>query len=380
MRRTVAGSRYNTLVRWAASAGTEPRIRAMVKLAASAPEMAIDKLQMDTKRQLLSVGNGTLDLETLTLRAPRPGDLITRGTEVPYLPGAECPAFRQYLADVFSPHGDQMVAYMQRVCGYLLHGENPEHVFFVLIGGGRNGKGVLVRVLHKVLGTVAVNGSFTTFCGKDPNASTPRPDLLRLAAARVVSVAEGHKERKLNSALVKTLSGDDEITVRDLYAGAESGVTYRPQFKLLFHTNALPETDATDDAFWERPQVIPFDVSFAENVFALHHLKADPTIEARIAEELPGILAWCVEGLRQWRERGLDPPEAVRQKTQEQRDEDDSFAMFVAETGELPAPGGKIAKADVRRLYERWCRENRVPVPLATDDRPSGAASRLRGH
>jgi putative DNA primase/helicase len=359
-----ASSRDDKLRRWAVSAGMEPRLRAMARLAEAAPEFAIERLRMDKDTQLLSVGNGAIELDTLTLRQARPDDLATRGTDVSFDPRATCPSWHKFLADVFQPHGAEMVAYVQRVCGYLLQGTNPEQVFFVLIGRGRNGKGVLVRTLHKILGTLAMDADFSTFCGKSPGAGAPRPDLVRLAGARLVTVGEGRKSEELNSGLIKKVTGDDDVTVRGLYADE---ITYRPQFSLLFHTNALPTTDATDDAFWARAQVIPFDVSFAPGVPALHHLPADPAVETRIGKELPGILAWCVEGLRQWQQRGLDPPEAVRTATRRQREEDDPFAMFVAEEAdELPREGEKIPKPELRRRYEKWCRENNVfPIPSA---------------
>lgn len=365
LRRAVASSKDEGLGHWAIAAGNERKLRAMAKLAASAPEMVADRLQMDSDRELLSVGNGTLDLRSLELREPDAADLISRGSDVPYLPDARCPAWLEFLERVFKPH-PELVPYIQRVCGYLLSGENPEHTFFVLIGQGRNGKGVFVRALTRVLGSLAAAGSFTTFCGKDPDAGAPRPDLLRLAKARLVTVAEGRKEQRLNAALVKTLSGDDDLTARDLYAGADAEVTFRPQFKLVFHTNALPQTDATDDAFWERAQVIPFDVSFRASVPALVHLPADPTIETRIAQELSGILAWMVEGRRQWESCGLEPPECVKAATQRQRDEDDPFGIFLEEQGdELPGDGETIAKAELRAKYEQWCFRNhqRAPTP-----------------
>jgi putative DNA primase/helicase len=361
VRQAVAESKDDKLVSWA-SAGSEARHRAIAKLAATAPEFAIEHLRMDTNPHLLAVGNGTLDLEALALREARPADLITRGTAVPYDPDARCPTWEQFIEDVF--HGEQaMTAYVQRVCGYVLQGENPEQVFFVLMGAGRNGKGALVRALHKVLGTLAMDANFSTFCGKSPDAGAPRPDLVRLAGTRLVTVGEGRKSEPLNSALVKSLSGGDHLTVRGLYAHE---ISFTPQATFIFHTNALPSTDATDDAFWRRAQVIEFTVSFDPDVPALHHLPNDPAVEKRIGEELPGILAWMVEGLRQWQSGGLNPPEAVRNATRQQRDVDDPFALFVDETDDLPGDGDKIEKSELRRRFETWCRSNNVfPVPSA---------------
>jgi putative DNA primase/helicase len=360
VRQAVADSRDEKLVRWAVGGGNEARLRAIARLAATAPEFAIECLRMDTNPHLLAAGNGTLDLDALELREARPADLITRGTDIPYDPEARCSAWEQFLDDVF--HGDKaLIAYLQRVAGYVLQGENPEQVFFVLMGGGRNGKGALVRALHKVLGTLAMDANFSTFCGRAPDAGAPRSDLVRLAGARLVTVGEGRKDEPLNSALVKSLSGGDHLTVRGLYAHE---LTFTPQATFLFHTNALPATDATDDAFWRRAQVIEFEVSFDPDVPALYHLPNDSTVEARIGQELSGILAWCVEGLRQWKQRGLDPPEKVRNATRQQRDVDDPFALFVTESDDLPRDGDKIEKAALRRKFESWCRSNNVfPIP-----------------
>lgn len=361
VRRAVVASTNASLVRWTVGAGNDQRLKAMVRLAASAPELVIERLRMDTNPRLLAVGNGVLDLDTLTLREPSPDDLITRGTDVPYRADAPAPTWRKFLSDVF--HGDErLIAYVQRVAGYILQGENPEQVFFVFMGAGRNGKGAIVRALHKVLGTLALDANFSTFCGRNPDAGAPRPDLVRLAGSRVVTVGEGRKSEPLNSALVKALTGGDHVTVRDLYAGE---ITYVPQFTLLFHTNALPETDATDDAFWRRARVVPFEVSFDPDVPALHHMPDDPTVEARIADELPGVLAWAVEGLRKWSEQGLDPtPDAVLAATRRRRSEDDPFALFIDEAEDLPGPGEKVAKAELRRQFEQWCKSNGVfPIP-----------------
>ena len=53
--------------------------------------------------------------------------------------GAICPRFMQFLADIF-PDDEELVAYVQKVAGYLLTGSTKEQCLFMLLGGGANGK------------------------------------------------------------------------------------------------------------------------------------------------------------------------------------------------------------------------------------------------
>ena len=54
---------------------------------------------------VVTAGNGTLDLRTGQLRPFSPDDLITRATDVNYSPTAQCPRWLKFLDEIFG--GDE---------------------------------------------------------------------------------------------------------------------------------------------------------------------------------------------------------------------------------------------------------------------------------
>src|SRR5262245_4817122 len=85
---------------------------------------------------------------------------------------------------------------------------------------------------------------------------------------------------------------------------------FRPQAKLFLATNHRPVVGGQDNAIWDRVVPIPFTVRITDE-------EVDPGLFQKLRRELPGILAWAVQGCLEWQEMGgLNPPDAVlRAKT-----------------------------------------------------------------
>src|SRR5690606_1628844 len=81
--------------------------------------------------------------------------------------------------------------YIQRALGYTLFGKADLQIFFLVVGSGSNGKGVLMRTLKNFLGeyaqSVAPNLLVSAFGG---NANAPTPALAKLHGARLVICTE----------------------------------------------------------------------------------------------------------------------------------------------------------------------------------------------
>jgi putative DNA primase/helicase len=71
-------------------------------------------------------------------------------------------------------------------------------------------------------------------------------------------------------------------------------------------------------------RLIPFTVCIPEE-------QQDKTLPARLREELPGLLAWAVEGCLEWQRNGLGVPDAVKDATRAYRDEMDIVGQFIFE-------------------------------------------------
>jgi putative DNA primase/helicase len=295
-------------VAWALKSDSHERRAAMLKDAGALLPMPSDTLDSDP--YLFNVENGTLDLRTGLQRPHNPADRITKLAPVVYDPTATAATWDQFLARIFT--GDrELIRFIQRAVGYSLTGLTTEQVMFLLWGTGQNGKSTFITTLQALFGDYARQTAFDTFLAA--SKSTPgaaRPDIVRLRGARLISALEAPAGARLAETVVKSLTGGDIISARDLYS---SGSEFRMEGKLWLAANNKPEIRGTDLAIWRRIRLVPFTVTIPEE-------EKDPQLADKLRAELPGILNWAVEGLAVWQREGLGVPVAVERATAEKFD------------------------------------------------------------
>jgi len=347
------------LYSWATSCESAGRRRACEQLAAVEEGIAISHAVLDGDPWLFCCANGTLDLRTGLLLEHDPEHLITKRSPVVYSPDADCPTWERFLLEVMG--GDrELVDWLQRAVGYSLTGRVSEQVLFFLYGVGSNGKSVFVKTLLEVLGDYGVVGAPDLLLAKNGQAHpTEQTDL---AGARLVSCQELEQNRSWAEATVKQLTGGDPIKARRM---REDFWTFLPTHKFWISGNHKPHVRGTDRGIWRRMRLIPFTVSFEG--------REDRELEAKLAAEAPGILAWAVRGCLRWQAEGLAPPAAVVQATEAYREEQDTLGLFLEERCELDEEG-RISRAQLRLAYDAWCRDQGEKFQLT----PRQMAAQLR--
>jgi putative DNA primase/helicase len=80
----------------------------------------------------------------------------------------------------------------------------------------------------------------------------------------------------------------------------------------------------------------------------------DLALEQELRKELPGILAWAVDGARESLEHGLKDPESVMLATKKYRLEEDLLADYV-ESRCIVAPDRSSSVDDLYTSYKAWC-------------------------
>jgi putative DNA primase/helicase len=263
-----------------------------IELAKAEPGTTISTGELDADAWILSVQNGIVALRTGTLRDRLPSDLITKCAAARFDPNADCPRFLEFLNEVMRDDSE-MVAFLQRLVGYMLLGGNPEQVLAILVGSGANGKSTLLQVLSDLLDTYAQTTPAETFMARRDGAATN--DLARLRGSRMVSATEAEQGRRLAENLVKRLTGNDRIAARFLFA---EYFEFVPQFLAFLAVNHKPIVSGDDPAIWRRLLVIPF-------AYVVPAEKRDPRLAEKLLEERDGILAWAVAGCLQWQRVGL---------------------------------------------------------------------------
>ena len=280
------------------------------------PDMIVNSHQLDRDPMVLNVRNGTLDLTTGALRPQNHADLITRLVDIDYAPGAQCPEFLHFLDTVLAGK-QELVDYLQRFIGYCLTGKTTEQVLLFLYGTGANGKTTLANIIEALLGDFAATADCSLLMHRDNR--TASNDLAALRGARLVKVSEFDDGERLAESTVKTLTGGDRVACRFLYG---EFFEYTPAYKIVLLGNHKPKVRGRDLGIWRRIHLLPFRVTIAE-------ADRDPHLLDKLLAELPGILAWAVQGCLAWQRGGLRPPAEVRDEVEAYRLGEDIFSQWL---------------------------------------------------
>jgi putative DNA primase/helicase len=312
--------------------------------------------QLDADPCGFNVANGTIDLRTGKLRPHTRADRITKVAEVEYDPAAPAPRWYRFLTEIFDDNLE-LVEYLKRLVGYSLTADQRDHRLPILVGPGSNGKSTLVKVLFALGGDYAMAAPASLLLKKYSDAIPT--DVAGLRGARIVVASETPEDGRLDETRVKLLTGaEGKIAARYM---RQDFFEFNPTHHLFLQTNHKPRIVGTDFAIWRRIRLIPFDVIFeevtADNPAPVH--PADPLLDEKLRAELPGILAWAVEGAKEWFERGLRDPSSVLEATKTYRREEDVLADFV-ESRCVTGPKHSASVGDLFAAYESWCDRERL--------------------
>jgi putative DNA primase/helicase len=332
---------------WAKRSEAQGRVNALIELAKAEPTIAITHEVLDAAPYLFNCTNGTLCLKTGQLREHRREDCLTKLSPVTFQADASCPKWLRFLDRIMG--GDaELIKFLQRFSGYSLTADVSEQCLAFLYGSGSNGKSTFVETLNEVWGDYFQRAP-SSLIVKRPDGSDGIPnDIARLPGARMVVTSEVEDGCRMAESRIKDLTGGDRLIARFM---RQEFFEFDPTHKIWIYGNHRPYIVGTDLGIWRRIMQIPFEVTIPAGERDLH-LK-----ESLIAEELPGILAWCVAGCLEWQQNGLNPPPKVVEATEEYRAEMDTVGQFIDERC-LCSPPATIGKDELYREYQTWSEES----------------------
>lgn len=316
-------------------------VAGVLKLASSIDGLRAKADELDAHPYLLNCANGVLDLKTLELKEHDPALRLTKMTGASYDPKASRERWTKFLEEVLPD--EEVRGYFQRFVGLSLIGKVLEHTLTIATGTGRNGKGVAYGAIMTALGDYAGAGAPGLFEVAKANPNAPSPAFFELRGKRLVVLSEMEDGARVAAALMKRLTGGDRIKARDLNKGL---VEFEPSHSALMVTNHLPKLPANDPAVWKRMAVIPFDVVVPEE-------DQDEHLPEKLENEIDGILAWAVEGLRDYLANGLCPPDAVVARTQQYAESQDDARRFVEAVCVEVLVGGTL-HSELHAAFTEW--------------------------
>jgi len=314
-------------------------IRPTSRLLASVKKLAQVKASLpdyvwDADPNILVCANGTLELDTMTLREHRMEDYATSAIPHPYIPDATAPTLEHVLQTTVP----EAAGLIQEFAGYALTTDTSHEIALWFCGPSGSGKSTIILALQTMLGKRCgvlgladierSNFALSDLPGRTLLISTEQPSLYVRASYKLNALISG-----------------EVLRVEKKYADP---FELKPTAKVLWASNEMPRLDPGDGLF-RRVKVIQFPK---------HTFVPDPTVKQRIANEGPGILAWALEGLRRLRERGhfLIPP-CVEEASQQFQKKNDVPAAFVEECCDT-GPDCKASADELYRAYKTWCEEN----------------------
>jgi putative DNA primase/helicase len=326
----------------------------VLQLAASGKgSLGITGDEWDREPWLLPCINGVVSLRDGSFRDGQPEDYFKtvcptewKGLDEP------APKWERFQSSIFAD--DEIPSFNQRLYGASLPGAVIEHVLPVRIGEGFNGKGTEHEVLKHVLGGLAgpIPSELLLKQQKSKDPDAPSSSLMALRGKRIVWASETEKGRHFSIARIKWLVGGDTLVARDPFGRRQ--VEFSPTHSLFLLTNHKPRADASDKAFWGRMLLIPYAFTFSDDPSGPYQKKRDLHLGESVKAEAPGILAWMIRGCLKWQKQGLNPPEIVRESTEEYRQSEDQLGRFLDDCCRLDSKE-EVKSSVLLKAYQVWC-------------------------
>lgn len=291
--------------------------------------------------EVISTASGLLHITTRDTRRHSPAffNLVA----VPFGYDADAPPperWLKFLRELW-PDDQESITALQQWFGYVLSGRTDLHKVLLMVGPVRSGKGTIARVLAALLGPANVAGpTLAGLAGQFGQSALIGKPLAIISDARL----SGMDRRTVVERLL-TVSGADRTTVDRKYRATWTGTL---PTRLMIMSNELPAFGDASGAIASRMVTLVLTESWLR--------REDTTLDATLAGELPGILNWALDGLRDLaREGRLTEPESAADAIAALADLVSPVSAFVREECER---GGEIEAARLYGHYQWWCGVN----------------------
>lgn len=218
--------------------------------------------KIDTNTNLIAFNNGVLyDIESDTYRSIEKTDYISKTMSIPYIENLDNEKIEEMNNIINSIFEDSEISnYFLKVLGLSLFTTKFEKLN-ILTGNGRNGKSLLMNFLGSILKDYSTTAESDFLTSKMRNGISC--SLVKARNTRLLLLSEpsndNNQEMKLNNSLIKSITGNDEITARALYKNTE---TFKPTFNVFLLCNEIPNLEKVEYAMIERLNIIKFKLTF----------------------------------------------------------------------------------------------------------------------
>jgi putative DNA primase/helicase len=321
------------------------------KVTRSLVDSVVDVLKTESYREdhrfdggatnVINLLNGELHLaeDGWQLRPHRREDYRTTQLPVAFDPDAAAPRFERFLAELFEGDADAQAkaAVLLEALGYSLLPDSRFERFVLLVGGGANGKSVMLYIVGELVGQEQASAVQPSQFGNRFQRAHLRGKLVNV----VTEIAEG---AEIADAELKAIVSGELTTAEHKL---RPPFDFRPFATCWFATNHMPHTRDFSEALFRRAIILTFGRRFDGPA-------CDPHLKDKLRAELPGVLNLALAGLARLLARGrFTPVESSEEAKREWRLQADQVAQFVEERCAVEG-GAAIASSALYGAYERW--------------------------
>ncbi|MGM0636381.1 MAG: DNA primase family protein [Bacteroidota bacterium] len=294
-------------------------------------------------KTLINLNNGTLEIKSnkFKLRDYDPDDFLTYRLNFDYDPEEKSPMFQSFIDDVLPDKSLQKILAEYIGSVFIPNSELKLEKVLFLYGTGSNGKSVVFEIIQALLGTNNVSSISLSKLTTCPNARLQLQNKLLNFSSEKGDIGDIDTFKKLVSR--------EPIDVKVLYQNISQMYNYA---KLMFNCNDFIKKNEYTNGYFRRFLFIPFDKTIKEK-------DQDKKLATKIiANELPGILNWILEGaVRLYENENFSPSKRSDELLKTFRRESDSVMMF-KEDFELKPSTNEVNVTELFNKYREFCFSN----------------------
>ena len=323
---------------------------------------------LDENINLLCFENGVYDLAAKHFRVGCPDDYISLCTNYAYIeynPDDEYVIGIDDFLNKIQPD-QEMKDYLLRLLSTCLAGSIKEESFYVMTGGGGNGKSKLMELLRYALGDYFKTMDVRLLTEKRSSSSSASPEVADKKGIRACTLDEPNANDQINTGFMKLFTGGDEITARALF---QEPIYFKPQFKPFLLCNKLPNISSDDDGTWRRLKVIPFGSKFIKPSDMTKKQKktglppntflADLSLSEKLVEWKQSFMSMLIEAYKGYSIHGLKHPKAVLKETRDYQKRCDVYQDFITDSlDKTDKKKDTISVMNLHDLMKKWYKSN----------------------
>ncbi|WP_295219551.1 phage/plasmid primase, P4 family [Ruminococcus sp.] len=307
---------------------------------------------------ILQFNNCIVDFsgEEVEVLEPSPAYFCNFRLPYDYDEEAKCPAFREFLNDIFDGDNER-IALIQEIMGACLFYEKCMQYLVVFLGNGSNGKSLLASVIKHMLGDQNVSAIALDKLSGDKFA---KQNLDR----KLLNISSETKSEKIYStADLKALTGGDSVEVEKKFKDAYTTEIY---CKYILLANEMFQTDDNSEGFYRRLIIVPFNQHYYKLIPGEEKDEnkqyQDIYLEGTLTQECSGIFNFALEGLlRLWENDFHFSYSTVCEQAKERFKKEHNIVMaFLNECLLIRGIDSKVKvkSSELFPKFERFCREN----------------------